>query len=110
MLERQRRLVETGVLSADETDGVTLVAGDHVRLKFALPNGQVEILDGDWISVETLPEDGPGTAWIVVRAQGKLIWKPIAYLVQVEVLEPNEDARRQILGEEPTAGVDGYHG
>lgn len=110
MSDQTRKLVELGVLRAEEAGGLTIYAGDHVRLKFALPNGQVEILDGEWISVECLTEDGGRKEWVVVRAQGKLLWKPLGYLVQVEVLKPNEEARQKLVGQKRKVEAEGYHG
>lgn len=110
MSDRLRKLVEVGVLRAEEAGGLEVFPGDHVRLKFALPNGQLEILDGDWLSIESLAEDGARTEWVVVRAEGKLLWKPLAYLVQVEILRPNDEARLRLAGDRRKAESDGYHG
>jgi len=110
MSDRLRKLVEVGVLRAEEAGGLEVFPGDFVRLKFALPNGQLEILDGDWLSIESLAEDGARTEWVIVRVQGKLLWKPLTYLVQVEILKANEEARRKLADDRRKAEFERYHG
>lgn len=80
--------------SARMPDAGIVVEGDRVRLKFLYPNGAMEILDCTWISATNLgPPENPNAGWVVVSADDRLIWKPLAHLIQLEVIEPNEAAR-----------------
>lgn len=76
-------------------DGHAICPGDQVRLKFLYPDGTVEILEGEWIAVSRLGplEDGGERGWVVLRHNGSDLWKPLALLVQIEVLQANEAAR-----------------
>ncbi len=62
-------------------------------MKFLYPGGQLEIIDCTWIAIVPLGASGNDvqSPWIVLRFEGREIWKPLGYLVQAEVLEANPD-------------------
>lgn len=63
-----------------------------MRLKFMYPGGAVEILDCKWVAIVGLGVEGSETTspWVVIEFEGRKIWKPLAYLVQAEVLAEHE--------------------
>lgn len=77
-----------------QTRPPTLGPGDAVRLKFLYPGGAVEILDCTWTALVGLSADGAETVstWVVIDFEGRQIWKPLAYLVQAELLEPHRES------------------
>lgn len=77
------------------SDGNTVAEGDRVRLKFLYPNGAVEHLECLWIAATTLgaPEN-PNGGWVVVSADDRVLWKPLSHLIELEVIEPNDEARQ----------------
>ena len=89
-------------------DASSVMEGDRVRLKFLYPNGAVEVLDCTWVSATSIgaPEN-PSGGWVVVSVDDRLLWKPLSHLIQLEVLEPNEEARhiRRLNG----GDLDHYH-
>lgn len=88
-------------------DPASIVEGDRVRLRFLYGNGTMEVLDATWVAARTLgaPEN-PNAGWVVVSADGKVIWKPLLHLIQLEVIEANEEARvARRAGED----LDHYH-
>lgn len=89
-------------------DAGSVVEGDRVRLKFLYPNGAMEILDCTWISATNLgPPENPNAGWVVVSVDDRVIWKPLAHLIQLEVIEANEAARSVRRGN--GFDLDGYH-
>ena len=90
----------------------TLGPGDAVRLKFLYPGGTVEILDCTWTALVGLGADGSETLspWVVIDFEGRQIWKPLAYLVQAELLEAHgESATPMDRVPARPSGDFGYH-
>ncbi len=98
-------------LTAEEVKRTTLRPGDSVRLKFLYPNAGVEILDCVWICLACLGADGenPQYNWGVVKKEGDILWKSLAYLVQIEIMMPNDEARRGPEGRGPRPMETAYH-
>jgi hypothetical protein len=96
--KRSRRL--TPGVTPEDLRCSSLCSGDVVRLKFLYPNAGIEVLDCIWVSLANLGTDGenPQFNWVVVRAGRNLLWKPLAYLVQIEILALNEGARGEARG------------
>ncbi len=78
------------------TETYTIGEGDLVRLKFLYPNGSIEVVEATWVAATSLgaPEN-PNGAWILVSVDDQVLWKPMAHLIQIEVLEANEASRRR---------------
>lgn len=68
--------------------------GDRVRLKFLYPNGTVEVMDGTWITRAGTLRSGDTLDWVVIRQGRRVLWKPLQNLIQIEIVQPNAEARR----------------
>ncbi len=72
----------------------------------------MEILDCTWTALVGLGADGSETlsTWVVVDFEGRQIWKPLAYLVQAELLEAHGRSATPMdrMPERPSGDL-GYH-
>lgn len=89
-----------------------LRAGNGVRLKFLYPGGTVEIVDCRWIAIVGLGANGSEalSQWVVIDFEGREIWKPLGYLIQVELLgeSRNPEADMDPMSARATGDL-GYH-
>jgi len=78
-------------------------------LKFLYPGGTVEIVDCTWVTVTSLGVTGveTPTQWVVIRFRGREIWKPLSYLVQVELLAPAPEEAAGAPSGFPGPGTEG---
>jgi len=104
-------LVEEGIVTKEELELLSVHNGDRVRLKFLYPNGQIEIVDCIWISIARVDEAEGAIQkeWLIVKQNGKVLWKPLTYLVQIEILRPNEGVRKRAADQLKKASQEGYH-
>lgn len=77
-------------------------------MKFLYPGGNVEIIDCTWVTVTSLGAAGveTPTQWVVIRFQGRDIWKPLSSLVQVELLAPAPDEAAGLPSDIPSPRAD----